>query len=320
MGTPSAAADSRMRAGAVRRRRLARRLGALLCVAGALGAAWVVTVWRWQDPFTALYSLYHQQRLAESYDDRAARFADLAPVAVDPAAVRRELLLAARQYRRESAVGDAVGRLDLHRIGVERIVVNGSDSVSLRRGPGRDVRTFMPGEGQLVYVAGHRTTYGAPFARIDSLRPGDGVTLELPYATFEYSVVRHVVVSANDISRLRSNGREILALQACHPRFFATQRYIVYARPTRVRFPNGRSIPWTPELDARARLRDYIPAGDAGGREGRSVASWPPPIQLLDSSRPGRALPRWRPRSRPAAQAIFSRRPSAVEAASSLRA
>lgn len=114
------------------------------------------------------------------------------------------------------------------------ILVNGTDHDTLMKGPARDRRTFMPGEGQLVYIAGHRTTYAAPFSRIDALLPGDRVTLELPYATFVYRITGHVVVPADDIDRLRSRGFEQLALQACHPRFFATQRYIAYAKPLRV--------------------------------------------------------------------------------------
>ena len=89
----------------------------------------------------------------------------------------------------------------------------------------------MPGEGELVYVAGHRTTYGAPFSDIDELEPGDAVSLELPYGTVEYRVTRHRIVDDNDLSVLETRGREELVLQACHPRFFASQRYLVYARP-----------------------------------------------------------------------------------------
>lgn len=83
----------------------------------------------------------------------------------------------------------------------------------------------------LMRIAGHRTTYGAPFAHIDRLRPGDRMTLEMPYATLEYAVVRQRIVDDEDRSVLRSAGREEVALQACHPRFQATQRYIVWARP-----------------------------------------------------------------------------------------
>jgi sortase A len=118
------------------------------------------------------------------------------------------------------------------------ILVNGTDHDSLKRGPGRDIHAYMPGEGQLVYIAGHRTTYLAPFAHIDALRPGDPVTIETPYATFFYRITRHVIVKANALWVLRSPGYEVLALQACHPRFFATHRYIAYARPVRI-VPHG---------------------------------------------------------------------------------
>ena len=96
----------------------------------------------------------------------------------------------------------------------------------------------MPGESRLVYVAGHRTTYLAPFSDIDALRRGDRVTLEMPYGTFLYSVTRHRIVAANDLSVLRAPRHEVLELQACHPRFFASHRYIAYARLIRVE-PRG---------------------------------------------------------------------------------
>jgi sortase A len=99
----------------------------------------------------------------------------------------------------------------------------------------------MPGQGQLVYIAGHRTTYLAPFAHIDSLRKGDRVTLRMPYATFVYAVTGHVIVDAHDLSVLASHNREQVALQACHPRFFATHRYIVWAKPVSVTLRNGDS-------------------------------------------------------------------------------
>jgi sortase A len=118
-------------------------------------------------------------------------------------------------------------------------VVNGTDHDSLKRGPGRDQRTYMPGQHELIYVAGHRTTYGAPFGRIDQMKAGDPITLVMPYGTFVYRVTGHTIVDANDLSVLESHGRETLALQACHPRFFATQRYIVWAKPVEVKPVNG---------------------------------------------------------------------------------
>jgi sortase A len=123
-------------------------------------------------------------------------------------------------------------------MGVNMILVNGTDHETLKKGPGRDLRTFMPGENRLVYIAGHRTTYLAPFSHIDRLRAGDRVTIEVPYATFVYTVTHHRIVEATDLSVLRSPRHEVVELQACHPRFFASHRYIAYARLTRVE-PRG---------------------------------------------------------------------------------
>ena len=142
---------------------------------------------------------------------------------------------AARRYRRSLREGDAVGRLQVPRLGLNMVMVNGTETETLKKGPARHLGSYLPGEGKLIYVAGHRTTYSAPFSAIDGLRRGDQVKLELPYGTFEYRVTRHRVVGATDVAVLRSKGREELALQACHPRFFASERYIVYARPVRVR-------------------------------------------------------------------------------------
>ena len=125
-------------------------------------------------------------------------------------------------------------------LGLKAIVVNGTSHDDLTKGPGRELHTYMPGEGELVYVAGHRTTYLAPFAHIDSLQPGDRVMFELPYATFEYEVTGHRIVTADDLAVLRSHHQEVLALQACHPRFFASHRYIAYAKLVRVTPRDGR--------------------------------------------------------------------------------
>jgi sortase A len=101
----------------------------------------------------------------------------------------------------------------------------------------------MPGQDRLVYIAGHRTTYLAPFSHINDIRVGDYIRLEMPYATFVYRTVRHYVVPATDLAVLRSPDREVLRLQACHPRFFATHRYLVDAKLVSVE-PRG-GTPYT---------------------------------------------------------------------------
>jgi sortase A len=190
--------------------------------------AWVIVVWQWQDPFTALYTHVQQSRLEHRYERRVAAFHPHI-VRSEPADVPREVAAAALSYDRTLRTGDPVGRLKIGRIGLSMVVVQGTDDATLRKGPGHYEQSAVPGQGHLIYVAGHRTTYLAPFADINDIRIGDYVTFSVPYGTFTYRVRRHYVVPADRLSVLRDHGREVLRLQACHPRFFATHRYIVDA-------------------------------------------------------------------------------------------
>ena len=211
-------------------RRAARITGIVLIVVGALTLAWAVVVWRWQDPFTALYTHWQQGKLAASLDRQIAVY-HLAParsgsLAAERSAVARDAAL----YRRKAHPGQAIGRITIGRIGLKMVIVDGTDHASLEKGPGLDRRSFMPGENRLVYIAGHRTTYLAPFSHINDIRDGDFIRLQMPYATFVYRAYTHRIVPSTDMSVLRSPRHELLELQACHPRFFATHRYLVYAR------------------------------------------------------------------------------------------
>jgi sortase A len=210
-------------------RRAARLLGTLLIAAGALTLVWVVVVWRWEDPFTALYTHFQQSRLAHSYERRAGAFHPRA-VHGNLASMERAVAAEARAYRRSLHTGDPVGRLKIGRVGLNMIVVQGTDHDTLEEGPGHYEPSALPGSGHLVYVAGHRTTYLAPFAYIDTIRVGDSISFAVPYGTFTYRVTRHYVVADDRLAVLKDRGREILRLQACHPRFFATHRYIVDAK------------------------------------------------------------------------------------------
>jgi sortase A len=190
--------------------------------------AWVIVVWRWQDPFTALYTHVQQSRLEHRYERRVAAFHPYI-VRSRPGDVPREVTAAALSYDRTLRTGDPVGRLKIGRIGLSMVVVQGTNDETLKKGPGHYEQSGVPGQGHLIYVAGHRTTYLAPFADINDIRIGDYVTFSVPYGTFTYRVRRHYVVPADRLSVLRDHGREVLRLQACHPRFFATHRYIVDA-------------------------------------------------------------------------------------------
>jgi sortase A len=205
-------------------RRFLRILGTLLIVAGLGTLGWAFAVWRWEDPFTALYTAREQRSLGNQLDRRFAE------TRARLAANRSGVAADARQYRRGSKLGRGIGRLVVPRIGVNMVLVYGTDHESLKKGPGLDPRSFFPGQNRLVYIAGHRTTYAAPFSHIDRLERGDTIRIEMPYATFEYRVTGRRVVVSSDVSVLRSKRFEQVALQACHPRFFASHRLIVYGK------------------------------------------------------------------------------------------
>ena len=207
---------------------MARVVSRILIGAGILLLAWVIVVWRWQDPFTALYTHWQQEKLSHALNKEFAAFTPLRAVA--STAQRDAIAAEAARFRRETHEGEAIGRIVIGRIGLKMVVVDGTSESSLQKGPGRDLQSYMPGQNRLVYIAGHRTTYLAPFSHINDIRPGDYIRLEMPYATFTYRMTTHRIVPSTDMSVLRSPKHELLELQACHPRFFATHRYIVYAK------------------------------------------------------------------------------------------
>lgn len=227
-------------------RRASRYLGTTMAVVGLALLVWSGVVWKWGDPITSLYTSWEQRKLDDELAQLiAARPAPPPVVAGKPQApedLARRVREDAMRFRESVAPGSAIGRLEVPRLGVDMVVVEGTGADELKRGPGRDPRTSMPGEGRLVYIAGHRTTYSAPFAHIDRLEPGDRVRLELPYATVVYAVTHHRIVDDQDLSVLRSGASEEIALQACHPRFFASQRYIVWARPIEITPRGGEAF------------------------------------------------------------------------------
>ena len=222
--------------------RMRRLVGNLLLAIGAGVLIWTFVVWKWNDPFTSLYTRWEQHKLVASHALIVEKYRPSKPIPVLATRQERAVAIAAeaRRMRTGAAVGAPIGRIIVPRLHLNILMVNGTDSNSLKRGPGRDARTYMPGQGKLVYIAGHRTTYLAPFSAIDAMRPGDRITLSMPYGTFVYSVTGHSIVDAHDLSVLKSRGHEVVALQACHPRFFSSHRYIVWAKPVLVKPAKGR--------------------------------------------------------------------------------
>ncbi|MBA3433296.1 MAG: class D sortase [Actinobacteria bacterium] len=205
-----------------------RGAGILLALGGSLVLLWVLAVWRWQDPLTLVVNKRAQSELSSDYKVRVAR-ERIAPTP-RPAVKTPSQFERAAAYRKRTETGDPIGRLTVPRLDLEIMVVYGTDRETLKKGPGLHPTTGFPGQRFLTYVAGHRTTYGAPFSDIDKLQPGDRITFEVPYGTYRYEVVGHRIVRDDQLEVLQGRGREELALQACWPRFFATHRYLAYAK------------------------------------------------------------------------------------------
>jgi sortase A len=213
-----------------------RFAGAVLLVSGLLLIADGVLTLVWREPVTSWLASRAQADLERELPEPHA------PVVIggrEHPPSRRRVAVLARAARRRAKVGHAIGSIELPRPDRHYVVVEGTDAASLRKGPGHYAGAPFPGEGGTVAVAGHRTTYLAPFRTIDRLRRGDAIRLVMPYATLEYTVQRLRVVVPSDVSILRRVGHEQLVLTACHPLYSASHRLVAFATLRSVRPPSA---------------------------------------------------------------------------------
>lgn len=211
--------------------RRARRLllAAGLVIGVALIADGLLTIF-WQEPLTAL----QQSR------DQAALRSDLThlretmtapPVAKGESAATR-MRRQARALLTARADGKALGSVSIPKIGLKTVFVESTTHDALKKGPGHYRGTVLPGMTGTVGLAGHRTTYGAPFRRVDELVKGSRIVVRMPYGTFTYKVTGTRITTPDDASSLVSHaGTDKLVLTACHPLYSAAKRIVVTARP-----------------------------------------------------------------------------------------
>ncbi|HVM02797.1 MAG TPA: sortase [Acidimicrobiales bacterium] len=130
--------------------------------------------------------------------------------------------------------GDALTRLKIPSLGVDVVVVEGTSASGLRAGAGHYPNTPLPCEPGNVAIAGHRTTYGKPFANIDRMKPGDTIILETPIGSCTYEVDRApYIVKPTDFSVVANDpASSALTLTTCHPKGSAKERLIVKAKMT----------------------------------------------------------------------------------------
>ncbi len=174
-------------------------------------------------PFgTDLYSKRIQNRLKSQFDDQ-------------------EYIQAYRT--RTIKVGQGLTRLRIPKLGVEVLVVEGTTPAALKAGAGHYIGTPLPGEEGNVAIAGHRTTFGRPFNRVDEMTEGDKVFLDTPFASFEYSVVPGFDNHPNPwptnpqdftvVGPPKVDGHKTLTLTSCHPKGSAKQRLILRLQLTK---------------------------------------------------------------------------------------
>ena len=218
-------------------RRLIRAFSWVLIVVGVLLLADVGATLIWQEPVTAVVSLVKRAGTDTrylSYRTMPLSAAQRTTLAGLDAAETRVAYLAG-QEQRSVPNGAAVGRLEIARLGVVFDVIQGTQTGDLERGPGHYASTGLPGEGRTVAIAGHRTTYLAPFRNLNELRRGDRIVLQMPYGRFTYVVQGQRIVSPDAWWITRNVGYERLVLSACNPLYSASQRIAVFARLVRVR-------------------------------------------------------------------------------------
>jgi sortase A len=212
-----------------------RFVSAVMAVSGALLVADAATTLLWQEPLSALLAAREQAALAATAPPPAPPPAPGAPILSEA-----DLAAGAREEARELRPGDAVGRVSLPTLERSYVIVEGTDTNTLRRGPGHYPKTPLPGAGASVGIAGHRTTYGAPFRTVDRLRRGDPIDVAMPYASLRYRVEEVRIVSPRALWVVEPRGYERLVLTACHPLYSAAQRIVVFARLERASPPAGQ--------------------------------------------------------------------------------
>jgi sortase A len=215
---------------------LSRILSIALITAGLVVLADAGLTLVWQEPVSAAYGAWQQASANDQLAELESEFPSAGDVAalggVHGDAARARIL--ANAFEQEVGAGDAIGRIKIDGIGLDMVLMQGTDTATLQGGPGHYPNTPFPGQGGTVGVAGHRTTYLAPFRHIDEIEDGDEVRIELPYAAFTYRVQFHKIVDPGDVGIVDPVGYERLVLTACHPLYSAAERYAVFAKLERI--------------------------------------------------------------------------------------
>ena len=212
-------------------RAVLRFVASVLIVSGVLMLADAALTVAWQEPVSAFMAARDQDELEDELDAQASSALRDKQLTASIRDVKRRIKRLAQLNKRRAKDGEALGRIEFPTLDRHYVFVQGTSLDVLRKGPGHYPKTSFPGEGGTVAIAGHRTTYGAPFRTIDDLENGEHIILKMPYGELEYKVEKSQVVEpdATWITH-RVEGPERLVLSACHPLYSASKRIVVFAR------------------------------------------------------------------------------------------
>ncbi len=211
--------------------RIFRRLGQSLVGVGVLTLLFVAyQLWG-----TGFLTDRYQDELKEDFEELVEAAEETSPESLNVEEEEEESSYASFLWRSE---GKAIAQMIIPKMGMAQTVVSGVTSESLRRGPGHYQNTPMPGMPGNAAIAGHRTTWGAPFSNIDELEPGDEINVQTIQGNFIYKVVEqsggrgNFIVSPQRLDVLDQNFEEYpnrLTLISCHPKLTARNRIVVVA-------------------------------------------------------------------------------------------
>ena len=227
-------------------RPLLRGLSTVFIVAGLLLLADAAITLLWQEPVSAFLAQQQQDRLSGELD----KIETTSPSKIQRTALSAlpsldlRLAFLARAEKRDTKDGGALGRIRIRKIGANFVIVKGTDSDDLTKGPGVYEQTPLPGVPGTTAIAGHRTTYLAPFRHIDELDKNDTIEVDMPYGRFTYAVEKRLIVKPTDVWVIHRVGHDRLVLTACHPLYSAAQRIVVMARLAHVE-PRGSAAEGT---------------------------------------------------------------------------
>jgi sortase A len=191
----------------------------------------VITV-VWEDPFTTVFTQQEQKALGKKL--AAAEKAPLPASTLE--LVRRagsdweRMAVLGAHERTTAQAGDPLGRVSIPRTDKSFVFLEGTGTGTLKKGPGHYGGTALPGERGTVSIAGHRTTYAAPFRRLNRLNRGDPIVLTMPYGTFTYTVEGSKAVPPTQTTVLGAVHYDRLVLTTCTPTGSADKRLVVTAR------------------------------------------------------------------------------------------